>query len=223
MRYPWWTASGAAKLPLRMIPSALCPPPISGASPASSRSSSRRPISMPITSASLPPTAQRRGPPTAWRARRSGAGPSTPSTPSGCRTPGLPSSTSPPRRRWRLSPKPRRRTLTRPSAGSVRAIPTSGCPPVPPRFSRSGSRSLSTTERSGKTSHLRLEEGCIGCGRCAANCPVQAIEMQERRPVWGKEKCAMCLGCLHRCPKFAIQYGGNTRRHGQYTHPKTSG
>lgn len=77
-----------------------------------------------------------------------------------------------------------------------------------------------------KTSHLRLEEGCIGCGRCAANCPVQAIEMQERRPVWVKEKCAMCLGCLgclHRCPKFAIQYGGNTRRHGQYTHPKTSG
>ena len=74
-----------------------------------------------------------------------------------------------------------------------------------------------------KTSHLRVEEGCIGCGRCAANCPVQAIEMRERRPVWGKEKCAMCLGCLHRCPKFAIQYGGNTRRHGQYTHPKTSG
>ena len=74
-----------------------------------------------------------------------------------------------------------------------------------------------------KTAHLRLEEGCVGCGRCAANCPVQAIEMRERRPVWGKEKCAMCLGCLHRCPKFAIQYGGNTRRHGQYTHPKTSG
>ena len=74
-----------------------------------------------------------------------------------------------------------------------------------------------------KTARLRLEEGCVGCGRCAANCPVQAIEMRERRPVWVKEKCAMCLGCLHRCPKFAIQYGRNTRKHGQYTHPKASG
>ena len=149
-RCPWWTAFGTARPPLRMIASALCLPPISGASPASSRSSLRRPSSMPITSAFLPPTAQRRGPPTAWRARRSGAGPSTPSTPSGCRTPGLPSSTSPPRKRWRRSPGPRRRTLTRPSAGSVSAIPTAGCPPVPPRFSRSGSCSPSTTERSGR-------------------------------------------------------------------------
>ena len=73
-----------------------------------------------------------------------------------------------------------------------------------------------------KTARLRLEEGCVGCGRCAANCPAQAIEMRERRPVWVKEKCAMCLGCLHRCPKFAIQYGRNTRKHGQYTHPKAS-
>ena len=29
----------------------------------------------------------------------------------------------------------------------------------------------------------------------------------------------MCLGCLHRCPKFAIQYGRNTKKHGQYTNP----
>ena len=30
----------------------------------------------------------------------------------------------------------------------------------------------------------------------------------------------MCLGCLHRCPKFAIQYGSRTKKHGQYTNPK---
>lgn len=45
-----------------------------------------------------------------------------------------------------------------------------------------------------------------------------AIEMQDKRPVWVKEKCTMCLGCLHRCPKFAIQYGKNTKQHGQYQH-----
>ena len=50
-------------------------------------------------------------------------------------------------------------------------------------------------------------------------CPVNAIEMKNKRPVWVKEKCVMCLGCLHRCPKFAIEYGKNTTKHGQYTHP----
>lgn len=71
-----------------------------------------------------------------------------------------------------------------------------------------------------RTSHLHVEESCIGCGLCAKKCPVQAIEMQSGKPVWVKEKCVMCLGCLHRCPKFAIQYGKNTKKHGQYLHPK---
>ena len=69
------------------------------------------------------------------------------------------------------------------------------------------------------TAHLRAEESCIGCGLCEKKCPVQAIEMRNKRPVWVKEKCALCLGCLHRCPKFAIQYGGKTKKHGQYTNP----
>ena len=74
-----------------------------------------------------------------------------------------------------------------------------------------------------KTAHFHLEEGCVGCGLCAANCPAQAIEMRGKRPVWIKEKCTMCLGCLHRCPKFAIQYGRHTKKHGQYTNPNVTG
>lgn len=46
--------------------------------------------------------------------------------------------------------------------------------------------------------------------------------MQEKRPVWVKAKCALCLGCLHCCPKFAIQYGKRTQRHGQYTNPNVT-
>ena len=73
-----------------------------------------------------------------------------------------------------------------------------------------------------KTKNLHLEEGCIGCGLCAEKCPVNAIEIRDGKPVWVKDRCALCLGCLHRCPKFVIQYGnGVTKKHGQYKNPHT--
>ena len=74
------------------------------------------------------------------------------------------------------------------------------------------------------TRHLSASDDCIGCGLCAKQCPVQAIEMKDKHPVWVKPKCTMCLGCLHHCPKFAIQYGDGkaTRKHGQYTFKQTN-
>ncbi|MBQ2974462.1 MAG: EFR1 family ferrodoxin [Clostridia bacterium] len=69
-----------------------------------------------------------------------------------------------------------------------------------------------------KTSTLSVSSNCIGCGLCAEQCPVNAIEIRNGKPVWVKDKCAMCLGCLHHCPSFAIQRGEKTRIHGQYTH-----
>lgn len=75
------------------------------------------------------------------------------------------------------------------------------------------------TER--KTKHLSVNKDvCIGCGLCAKKCPVQAIDMKDGYPVWIENECEMCLGCLHRCPMFAIQYGnGKTNKHGQYRNP----
>lgn len=71
-----------------------------------------------------------------------------------------------------------------------------------------------------KTSNFYVRENCVGCAKCAAKCPVQAIKMKDGRPEWVKDKCELCLGCLHRCPVFAIHYGnGATEKHGQYTNP----
>ncbi len=68
------------------------------------------------------------------------------------------------------------------------------------------------------TETLSVNQNCSGCGLCEKLCPVEAIEIRSGKPVWVKEKCAMCLGCLHHCPEFAIQRGNKTAIHGQYVH-----
>lgn len=57
---------------------------------------------------------------------------------------------------------------------------------------------------------------CIGCGLCARQCPLDAIEIQNSHPVWVKPKCTLCLGCFHRCPAGAIDYDDCSLRNGQY-------
>ncbi len=71
-----------------------------------------------------------------------------------------------------------------------------------------------------RTSHFTVENTCIGCGLCVRNCPVSAIKIRAKKPVWVQDECVMCLRCLHHCPKFAIQYGKRTKQHGQYQHAK---
>ena len=75
-------------------------------------------------------------------------------------------------------------------------------------------------KRMRKTKNFRVEENCTGCGLCESRCPANAISMKAGKPLWVKESCIMCLRCLHHCPQFAIQYGKNTKKHGQYRHPE---
>lgn len=90
--------------------------------------------------------------------------------------------------------------------------------PKAPYFVRTMSDKMYLKAR--MTSNFYVEDSCIGCGLCAKQCPVQAIEIQNRKPVWVKEHCTLYLRCLHLCPKFSIQYGnGKTKQHGQYHHP----
>ncbi len=78
--------------------------------------------------------------------------------------------------------------------------------------------SLKMYESYRRTKHFHVEDGCISCGKCERECPEHAIALREGAPVWVKEKCTLCLHCVHSCPAFTIQYGKNTKKHGQYHH-----
>ncbi len=69
-----------------------------------------------------------------------------------------------------------------------------------------------------KTKDYRVTETCIGCGLCAENCPDDAIELRDGRPVWVKATCTKCAACINRCPTHAIQYG-KTQNRRRYVNP----
>lgn len=47
---------------------------------------------------------------------------------------------------------------------------------------------------------------CIGCGKCAAACPLGNIALKEGKPVW-QGNCTHCMACICGCPAEAIEYG----------------
>lgn len=52
---------------------------------------------------------------------------------------------------------------------------------------------------------FRINENCIGCGLCEANCPKKNINHKEKKY---KNKCILCTRCIHNCPVNAISYKG---------------
>lgn len=61
-------------------------------------------------------------------------------------------------------------------------------------------------------------EDCIGCGACAAVCPLHNISLKEGKPVWNG-RCTHCMACICDCPKEAIEYGKASKGKPRYHCP----
>ena len=51
-----------------------------------------------------------------------------------------------------------------------------------------------------------VKDSCIGCGKCQKLCPLNNIQLREKKPVWGND-CTHCMACIGNCPVEAIEYG----------------
>ena len=62
---------------------------------------------------------------------------------------------------------------------------------------------------------FHVKDSCLGCGKCQKLCPLNNIEMVDKKPVWGKQ-CTHCMACIGNCPTGAIEYGTITENKERY-------
>ena len=58
-------------------------------------------------------------------------------------------------------------------------------------------------------------DACIGCGKCAKDCIMNNITIENGKPVWGKA-CTHCMACICGCPAEAIEYGRKSQNKERY-------
>lgn len=80
---------------------------------------------------------------------------------------------------------------------------------------------LAAYDKAAATSNFSVSGSCDGCGLCTDVCPESMITLENGVPVWNADACTMCLGCLQRCPRAAIQHGDATAGRSRFLNPRT--
>ncbi len=60
-----------------------------------------------------------------------------------------------------------------------------------------------------------MKETCVGCGRCAAVCPKQAVKIVDGKAVTDRMLCDACGLCVEPCPVDARSLEGETKNVGE--------
>ncbi len=69
-----------------------------------------------------------------------------------------------------------------------------------------------------KDKSFNVNDKCIGCEMCKAICPVDNIEIINKKPAW-LGKCTDCMACINICPKKSINIGNKTLKKNRYRNP----
>ena len=87
---------------------------------------------------------------------------------------------------------------------------------IPPRGRMITQAAYPYYEQDRETKHFHVDDQCVGCGKCVERCPAEAMVMEDGRPKWVKDKCALCMACI-RCG--AVHYDEATKGKKRYVNP----
>jgi formate hydrogenlyase subunit 6/NADH:ubiquinone oxidoreductase subunit I len=80
---------------------------------------------------------------------------------------------------------------------------------VPPRTMKSLTDRIpqwaASLGRSQLTARPAIGDACVGCGRCAAHCPPQAMTVVDGKVRIDYDKCIRCYCCQELCPENAVR------------------
>lgn len=66
-----------------------------------------------------------------------------------------------------------------------------------------------------KADGFYTKDNCVGCGKCEKLCPVNNIKLKDKKPIWGNE-CYHCMACIANCPMDAIEFDDRTKGKERY-------